>query len=309
MYHKAQYLAIQGWQLQSIGTPEMNDAALELADLLVREYPDPSQLASAHFLRAECFLARDDLQGAIAAFRQSLQAQREYPKEHTLVHQQFARLVAIRPLPKLYREALQVLDEFAPGNWQCCSERALIYSGLKDHLSARRWATFGLLGRRVGRSEQAIVEKMHARVQKIAGEKVLGTTYYDLLVLIPPKSDFSLRAATGRLKKWASSNAAVFERQSALRVRLRFHGWALLFSTRKGPQAAQMNGWLAEQVPHPSLPHQRIAAFDGRVRISSEDTAPDMDAHYNDFLMAVDSFFASASGILHFDPFRHWDVE
>ena len=313
VYNKAQYLVIQARTLNTIGTTEATEAALELADMVVRDYPDASQLADAHFLRAECLLQRDDPNEGLAAFRNSMQAQRNYPKVHTLVHEAFARLVATKPLPKLYREAVSVLDEFAPGNWQCCPERAMIYSGLKDHQLARRWACFALIVSgpyyRHGVKCDAIADDMRACVEKIAGEKVLGTTYYDLLVLIDPESDFSFSTATQRLKNYSSLKPMEIERKSTQTIRLRFPDWALLFEVKKGPSAALMNGWLAEQVPHPTLPQEWLAACDRRVRISSEDSKPDMDTFYNDFLLAVDMFFEGCSGILRFDPKRHWDSE
>jgi hypothetical protein len=111
-YHKAQYLRVQAVELQATGTPEGVDAALELAEVLLRDYPAPTELAHAHLIRAECLESRGDVAGAAEAYRHALRAQRACPKVRTTAHQGFAWLVATRPLPELYREAIAALDEF-----------------------------------------------------------------------------------------------------------------------------------------------------------------------------------------------------
>jgi predicted RNA polymerase sigma factor len=89
-FHKAQYLRIQAVELKVTGSPEGTAAALELAEVLLRDYPDPSELAHAHFIRAECLQARADVQGAVGAYRKAIQAQRTQPNVRTTVHQAFA---------------------------------------------------------------------------------------------------------------------------------------------------------------------------------------------------------------------------
>src|SRR6266567_2107581 len=52
--NRAQYLRIQAWHLQQVGTEPMYEAALDLLNMLIADYPEPTQLSEAHGQRAAC---------------------------------------------------------------------------------------------------------------------------------------------------------------------------------------------------------------------------------------------------------------
>jgi tetratricopeptide (TPR) repeat protein len=150
-FHKAQYLRIQAVELQEVGSQAGVSAALELAEVLLRDYPEPSELAQAHLIRAECLEPRGDVAGAVEAYHSALQAQRAQPKVSTTAHLAFAWMVATRPLPEQYREALAALDEFGErdgflpaSRYRSSGARALILSALGDRASARQAARLAL---------------------------------------------------------------------------------------------------------------------------------------------------------------------
>ncbi|MBN9519148.1 hypothetical protein J0H58_11615 [bacterium] len=145
-FHKAQYLCLQAGTFLGCRTPEGTAAALELTEVLLRDYPDPFELASAHLIRAEYLESQGDVPGAVEAYRHALQAQRDHPRVRTTAPQGFAWLVATRPLPDLYREALAGLDEFGEtdGSYRSRGARALIQFALGDRAAAGRSARLAL---------------------------------------------------------------------------------------------------------------------------------------------------------------------
>jgi len=110
-HNKAQYLRIQANYLQNSGTPENLRAALELLDLLCFDYPVSTELAQAHFQRADCLKGLGQTDEAIAAYRESFKAQRAFPNVHTQAPIRFGLHVVHNHLTPLYREAIQALDE------------------------------------------------------------------------------------------------------------------------------------------------------------------------------------------------------
>ncbi len=86
LFHKAQYLRVQAYELAETGKQEAIAAALELIEMLIRDYPVPFELACAHLLRAECLASRNDLAGAVESYRHSLEAQRALPNVHANAH-------------------------------------------------------------------------------------------------------------------------------------------------------------------------------------------------------------------------------
>src|SRR5262245_4018263 len=54
--NKAQYLRIQAVHLEETGRPALVRAALELLDMVVREWPEPSEVAQAYHQQATCHL-------------------------------------------------------------------------------------------------------------------------------------------------------------------------------------------------------------------------------------------------------------
>ncbi|MFI5459500.1 MAG: hypothetical protein ACHRXM_29085 [Isosphaerales bacterium] len=150
LFHKSQYLRVQAIELQETGTAEGIAAALELIAILIQEYPDLSQLAAAYLVEGECREQSGDTDGAIEAYRQSIRAQRDYPNFRVNAHRSFAWLVATKPLPALYQEALNALDEmnettpFPASRYRSSAARALIHGALGNSDSARKWAKLAL---------------------------------------------------------------------------------------------------------------------------------------------------------------------
>lgn len=173
-YHKAQYLQIQAHHLYRLGRKATTRAALELIDVLLQEYPEPSQLASAYLVRDECLEALGELPAALEAYRQALQAQRNYPKVTTLAPQTFAWLVATAPLPECYREALSALEEFGnphgigvlvPNTYRTYAAKALLHAGLGEVGDAQQAATRAL---QLAEEREARVGEPTARVSGLA---------------------------------------------------------------------------------------------------------------------------------------------
>jgi hypothetical protein len=168
-FNKSQYLCIQAGTLLGTHTPEGIVAALELTEVLLRDFPDPFELASAHLIRAECLESRVDIPGAVEAYRCALQAQRDHPKVRTTAYEDFAWLVATQPLPDLYREALAALDEFGYPGWSYRSggARALIQFALGDRAAAGQSARLALEAaanhpRLAGESDRRVHERLEA---------------------------------------------------------------------------------------------------------------------------------------------------
>jgi tetratricopeptide (TPR) repeat protein len=150
-HNKAQYLSVQAEALRSIGNPESVVAALELIDLLLRDYPEPVVLARAYEVRAQCLSSQDNIQEAVAAYRNAFQTQRNEPSFRGPAHYDFAWMVATRQLTELYGEALAALDEFGEIDYmfpkscyRSSGSRAMIQSALGDHNAARESARIAL---------------------------------------------------------------------------------------------------------------------------------------------------------------------
>jgi tetratricopeptide (TPR) repeat protein len=185
---KAQYLRIQAVELLSTPTSEGVAAAFELTEILLRDYPERSELALAHKIRGECFEANGKFCEAIEEYRHSMQAQRDYPNSLTGVHLSFACLIAIKELRDQYQEALSVLAEFGKRDdflpylqYQSCGARALIYSRIGDHTAARHWAELALQAASAQHSGlryhpklglvAEIDRQLHARLTEIASSE------------------------------------------------------------------------------------------------------------------------------------------
>ena len=109
--NRAQYLRIQAYHLQQTGELAFVPAAIELLDLMLKEYPDRMQLSSALMQRAECLAALGRDGEALDGYHAFLEAMRAFPSVRTSVTT-FARFVLSREVASEYESALAVLDEF-----------------------------------------------------------------------------------------------------------------------------------------------------------------------------------------------------
>ena len=89
------------------------DAALELLEVLLSKFPEPTQLASAWLQRAECLAAKARNDEALDSYRAALAAQRSLPSGKTYAHLGFGELVLTLQQENLYEEVLIVLQEFS----------------------------------------------------------------------------------------------------------------------------------------------------------------------------------------------------
>jgi tetratricopeptide (TPR) repeat protein len=108
-WRKAQYLRIQAAHLANAGH---HAAAIELIDRMLAEFPERTELASAHMQKAESLLSPGKLADAIQEYRAALQSERELPNVRTSAWLDFGWLVLKRRLTAYYDEISQVLREF-----------------------------------------------------------------------------------------------------------------------------------------------------------------------------------------------------
>jgi tetratricopeptide (TPR) repeat protein len=181
-FHKAQYLRIQAVHLAQ-AEPPLYEPALELLDLMVRDFPDPSQLAAAHQQLASCLAALGRPSEALDVFRKALDAEGARPQVNAYLD--FAELVLALGRADLYSEALGIVEkridrEILPvGRYRGCAAAALICEKLEFHERARPFAIGALDA--AAKSESpfryhrtlGLVEGtdpgVHAQLQRIAG--------------------------------------------------------------------------------------------------------------------------------------------
>ena len=179
-YNKSQYLRIQASHLEDTGDRANVESALRLLDQLLREFPEPSQVACALWQRARCKELLGDISAAIESFRKALDAERQFPNARTGATLDLAWLIATRELRDLYDEALALVDSHRPSiafpvdSFRAASIRALIALDRGDKPTASRLAAIALesadrkhSGLRyhktvglVGSSYENVVEKM-----------------------------------------------------------------------------------------------------------------------------------------------------
>ena len=170
---KAQYLRIQAAHFQALGGRPFLEAAVELLDRLVVEFPEPAQLAAAHLQRAECLVALGERLRAIRAYRWALDAQRRFPEAPTEAYLGFGELVLELQRVELYSEVLSAIDELGGGEktpaqeYRVAAIRAFIHDAGGLRKEARACARRALAAAQRGRglARQAAVE---TRLQSLA---------------------------------------------------------------------------------------------------------------------------------------------
>jgi tetratricopeptide (TPR) repeat protein len=147
-YHKAQYLWIQGRELEKAG---LLPDAMALFDKMLAEYPEDFFLALVCQHKASCLAKLGQLDLAVVFYRRALDAQRDFPNHFTQAPNEFGRFVVDNQLKKFYREVLDVLDELkAPGThfpnevYEENGIRAIINDELGEHEKAAQFAAVAL---------------------------------------------------------------------------------------------------------------------------------------------------------------------
>lgn len=146
--NKAQYLRIQAYNLEEIGSPELQRAALTLLEKILNEFPVESQLAPTYSQKASCLGKLGDIDGALESYRSVFDTERKYPRFRTRSHIQFGRLVVENRLTDLFDEVLTVLDEFKLNGIEFPADvyeesgiRAIIAAHKRENEKARKLAT------------------------------------------------------------------------------------------------------------------------------------------------------------------------
>lgn len=183
-FHKAQYLRIQAAHLAEVGTPVLHEAALELLARLIRDHPEPSELASAHQQRGASLRALGRADEAIAAYEAAVDAQNRFPNVRTLAGLELAETLVALDRRSRFRDALDALesmsdDELVPViRFRAATARALVCDALDEPDAAKKHAldaldaasrtespfrwhpTFGLVG--------AVSLDLRARLEQLA---------------------------------------------------------------------------------------------------------------------------------------------
>jgi tetratricopeptide (TPR) repeat protein len=147
-YHKAQYLWVQGRELEKVG---LLQEAMALFDKMLAEYPEDFFLALVCQHKASCLAKLGKLDQAVVFYRRALDAQRKEPNHFTQAPNEFGRFVVDHKLKKFYREVLDMLDELkAPGThfpneiYEENGIRAIINEELGKHEKAAQFAAVAL---------------------------------------------------------------------------------------------------------------------------------------------------------------------
>ena len=145
-YHKSQYARIQASYLQKAGLVK---ESLQLLYRLYDEWPDESQLSTAYWQEAQCYLELGDLDSAVKAYRQCFEAERNHGLG-TNARVEFLWLVATRGLSDLYQEALVEMEYqdlpllFPVDQYRVAGAYALIFDELGQVTKVAEYATAAL---------------------------------------------------------------------------------------------------------------------------------------------------------------------
>ncbi len=126
---------------------------------------------------------------------------------------------------------------------------------------------------------------------------------YELTVLIPPDSDFTLATAAACLAGSARLPSVRGEHAAANRLRLTFGGWSLIICHEAYPWVEEESRELVQSYEHRDGPREAelLARCKTRLAVWSEDPDPAMD-HFNDWLLSVECLTARFRGLAVFDP-------
>lgn len=150
-FGKAQYLRIQAGHLAGTNEPSLRSAALVLLNLMIAEFPDKFQLASAYHQRAQIYLIENRKEEAISNFRATINQERVFSSVGTYAWLDFGWTVMTRQWTELYDEVLGVLNEreanarFPADHFRLQAIRSIIASIRGDREQARTLAITALV--------------------------------------------------------------------------------------------------------------------------------------------------------------------
>lgn len=148
-FHKAQYAVIQGESLARTGRREACLAAIGLLEMALTQWPKDVQTVRAQFAMADCYVKLGDQLKAVETYHEVVKTQRRDPYWLTDGPMEFAWLVAILPMPKLFKGALAAVKRFPPDNraeqrFLAKASRAFILAASGSKAEARDLATAAL---------------------------------------------------------------------------------------------------------------------------------------------------------------------
>jgi|GEM_PF-2286807 len=169
-FHTAQYLRIQAITLAEVGGKTRTAAALRLLQRLFAEFPDASQLESAHLQAALIYEQMGNEAAAVEHFRLALRAKAAFPNGDAGTSLEFPWFIARHDLSAHFVEALEVLKSahlaFPVQVFKSAAIRATVAQFHGDHVGASRFAHEAL--------EAASVEKSpfryHSSLGLVGGE-------------------------------------------------------------------------------------------------------------------------------------------
>ena len=110
-YNKSQYLRIQASHLAQTGEPALLDAAMELLNRSLDEFPEPSQLSCHLMQRGDIFLRRGQIDEALGEFRAAISRERVYPSARTQCWISFGWVASVHRRVELFDEVEKVISE------------------------------------------------------------------------------------------------------------------------------------------------------------------------------------------------------
>ena len=149
-FHKSQSLRIQAFHLAEDAEPPLYEAALELLDRLLRDFPDPSQLGEAHRQRGKCLVAMQRPDEAVQAYQAALAVERSHPSGKGHAYLDLSELVLALNRDDLYAEVLEVVrarqyhEIFPVAQYRAFGAAAFLSEHLGSPDDAREFATKAL---------------------------------------------------------------------------------------------------------------------------------------------------------------------
>lgn len=156
LYNKAQYLRIQAYHFQANASPPNYDAALNLLNRLIEEFPEPSQLGAAYLQKAKCHEKMGQTEQALEAYRSAVKMSRGADGVYNTdapVH--FASLVVKHGIREYYNEVLaafkgsEMILLLPSAQFMACAAMAIIAdeTGKKAKASEYAKKALDILGR------------------------------------------------------------------------------------------------------------------------------------------------------------------
>jgi tetratricopeptide (TPR) repeat protein len=129
-----------------------HDAAIDLLDRMLQDFPEGIELAQAHLQKAESLAALGHAEQAVQEFRGALQCERNLPNVRTHAWLTFGWFVIERQMDRLYEEVSCAMDEFhdVAGEtfpalqYRYCVLRTVIAEAKGDNTTAAEFANKAL---------------------------------------------------------------------------------------------------------------------------------------------------------------------